>query len=164
MKKTLLLAASMVIASIPFIFAESGEGPIPGMHEGQEIGSPEIMMEKGLTKALGDLKLTEQQEQKLREIRDSSKRDMMVLRHEIQLAILDIQEEYKNEKTDPVKINSCIDKLSEAQKKMMKLRSAQMLKMKLVLTPEQFKQLLKKIDNSKNKMKKGFFDKLKGKN
>jgi hypothetical protein len=39
-----------------------------------------------------------------------------------------------------------------------------MLKMKLVLTPEQFKQLLKKIGNSKNKMKKGFFDKLKGKN
>jgi Spy/CpxP family protein refolding chaperone len=38
-----------------------------------------------------------------------------------------------------------------------------MLKMKAVLTPEQFRKLLQKMDKSKEKVKKGFFDRLTGK-
>jgi Spy/CpxP family protein refolding chaperone len=170
MKKSFLFSAILVIACIPFAFAGQGEGPGPGgpggpnNHDGPEIGGPpEMIIEKGFGKSLEDLKLTEDQQEKLREIRDSSKRDIFNLKHEIQLAVMDIQDEYKKEKSDSAKISGYIDKLSDAQKKLMKIRSDQMLKMKAVLTPEQFKKLIKKIDKSKDRVKKSFFDKLRGK-
>jgi Spy/CpxP family protein refolding chaperone len=166
MKKALFFAAVLAIAFIPFALAEHGEGPGPGGpggHDGQEMGAPDMMMEKGFNRALEDLKLTDEQEQKLREIKDSSKRDIFNLKHEIQLAIMDIQDEYKKETSDATRINACIDKLSDAQKKLMKIRSGQMLRMKAVLTPEQFKKLLQKMDKAKDKVKKGFFEKLTGK-
>lgn len=166
MKKVLLFAAAIAIASLPYVFAVPGEGPGPGSpagNESQEASGPDAIMEKNYDKALEDLKLTDEQREKIRAIREASKRDIMILRHEVQLAILDIQQEYKKDKSDGAKINSYIDKLSDAQKKLMKLRSAQMLKMKEVLTPEQFKQLLNKIDRVKAKAKKGFFDRFKAK-
>jgi Spy/CpxP family protein refolding chaperone len=160
MKKVLVLVAALAIAYIPFARAE---GPAGQPAEGQEIGSGPDMMDKGFSKAIDGLKLTEEQQQKLGEIRDSSKREILVLKHEIQLAVLDIQDEYKKDKSDAAKINSFIDKLADAQKKMMKLRSEQMLKMKAVLTPVQFKNLLEKMDKAKTKVKKSFFDRLRGK-
>ena len=160
MKKVLLLAALAAFALIPLAAADDGKGP---GHEGQEMGVHGMMMENGLDKALADLKLTDAQELKLREIKDASKRDIFNLRHEIQLAIMDIQDEYKKEKSDAVKINACIDKLSDAQKKLMKIRSDEMLKMKAVLTPEQFKKLIEKMEKAKNNQNKSFFDRLRGK-
>ena len=166
MKKAVLLAVIITAAFIPFVIAGPADshGPEgPGGHNGHEIGAPDMMMEKGFDMAMQDLKLTAEQEQKLRDLKDASKRDIFNLRHEIQLAIMDIQDEYKKEKSDAAKINAYIDKLSDAQKKLMKIRSEQMLKMKTVLTPDQFRKLLQKMEKAKEKANKGFFERLLGK-
>ena len=160
MKKEFLLAAVMVMAFTPFAFGDPGDHGPGGPPDGQDMGGPEMMMERGFNNALEELKLTEEQQQKLHDIRDSSKRDIFNLRHEIQLSIMDIQDEYKKEKSDASRINASIDKLAADQKKLMRIRSDQMLKMKDVLTPDQFKKLMKKIDKARNNAKKGFLDKL----
>ncbi len=157
MRKIFVLTAVMAFAVVPFIFAAPPKG---GGHGNPEMGGRGMMMDQGVMRFLDELNLTEEQKSKLREVHSGNKRDIMNLRHEIQLAVFDMQEEYKKDKSDAVKINSFIDKISEAQKKMMKIRSAQMLEMKAVLTPEQFKKLVAKMDKVKAKVKKGFFEKL----
>ena len=158
MRRIALLTTAMVLAFIPFAFAEGPHGNPDSPGAPEMGGPPDMMMDKGFMKALDEIGLTEDQEQKLREIHGSNKRDILNLRHEIQLAVLDIQDEYKKEKSDEGRINSFIDKISAAQTKLMKIRSSQMLKMKAVLTPEQFKKLTDKMDRVKPKAKKGFFD------
>jgi Spy/CpxP family protein refolding chaperone len=158
MKRILILAAVFAFAIVPFTFADPP--PQEGGHGGPDMGGPGMMMDQSVMKFMDDMKLTEDQKDKLREIHGENKRDIISLRHEIELAVFDMQEEYKKEKSDPAKINSCIDKIADAQKKMMKIRSAQMLKMKAILTPEQFKTLAKKMDKAKQRIKVGFFQKL----
>jgi Spy/CpxP family protein refolding chaperone len=161
MKKTIIFFAVITALHFSMIFAGPGEGP-----EGQggpgnpEMVPPDAMMERGFNNAIDGLKLTDDQHQKLREIKDANKREVLNLRHEIQLAIMDIQDEYKKAASDEAKISSAIEKLAAAQKKLMKIRASEMLKMKAVLTPGQFKQFLNKLDRVKAKSKKGFLQKL----
>jgi len=124
------------------------------------LSEKDLFIDRGLKQALKDLNLTAEQEQKIRDIQSLGRRDILNLRHEMQLAVFDIQEEYKKAKSDESKINACIDKLADAQRKIMKIRSSQMIKMKAVLTPEQFNKLAEKLDNGRAMPKKGFFDRM----
>jgi len=147
MKKKFFMVSALTVFLTAFSYA------IPDMSPPDK----ELTIDQGFKQALKELNLSPEQEQKLRGIQSAGKRDIMNLRHEIQLAVFDIQEEYKKPKSDEAKISSYLDKLAEAQKKLMKIRSGQMLKMKAVLTSEQFSKLAEKLDRDKKKHKKGLF-------
>jgi Spy/CpxP family protein refolding chaperone len=161
MKKLILFTTVMFLVLIPIAYSENGPEPGKG-GPGDEIG-PESTMERGFDRVIDDLKLTDAQEQKIHEIRESSKRDIFTLRNEIHMAVWDIQDELKKEVSDKGKINSAIDRLSDAEKKLIKLRTEQMLKIKEVLTPEQFKLLTREIEKHKNKISKKILEKMKDK-
>lgn len=152
MKNFLLIPFFILVALIPLAFAQPQEGaPDIG-------GGPDMMMDRGFKHALEGLNLTGEQQQKLRDIQGGNKKEILGLMQEIQRVVLDIQEEYKKEKSDAGRINGYIDRLSNAQNRMMKLRSAQMLEMKAVLTHEQFRKLTEKLDKAKERMKKSFMN------
>lgn len=151
MRKFVYFTAFLFLAFVPFVTAESANSSSTE----QDIG-PESTMERSFDNVIDGLTLTGDQEQKIHEIRESSKRDIFSLRNEMRLAVWDIQDELKKENSDNAKINSAIDRLTDAQKKLIKLRTDQMLKTKQVLTPEQFKKLILEMEKHRIKsMKKG---------
>jgi len=157
MKKFVYLAALLLLAFVPYVTA----GDEPGQHGADQELGPESTMEKSFDRVIDELKLTGAQEQKLHEIRESSKRDIFSLRNEMHIAVWDIQDELKKESSDNGKINSAIDRLTDAQKKLIKLRTDQMLKTKQILTPEQFKKLILEMEKHKVKSIKKVLEKTK---
>lgn len=148
MLKTILAVSLIAVSITGFSFA----APPPEMGAGND-----MLSEKGFKRALEGLGLTPDQEKKLREIHSEHRREIMNLQGDIRASVLAIQEEFKKEKSDEKKIDSHIDRLAESQKKLMKIRSEQMLKSKSVLTSGQFKKLADKLDKAKMKMRNGFW-------
>lgn len=128
-------------------------GMEPGMGRGGDMGGDIV----GL---IDDLKLSPEQVKKLRDMRDADKREIIKTHTEIRLAMMDMQDEYKKEKPDMKKIDEAIDKISEFEKKIMKIRASHMLKTKEILTKEQFEKMMMNLDKGKEKMKKKFFNRL----
>ena len=147
MKKIVYLCIMLLLTFVLRIAADDNSGQ---QAADQELG-PESTMEKTFDNVIDELKLTGAQEQKIHEIRESSKRDIFSLRNEMRIAVWDIQDELKKESSDNGKINSAIDRLTDAQKKLIKLRTDQMLKTKQVLAPEQFKKLILEMEKHKAK-------------
>jgi Spy/CpxP family protein refolding chaperone len=156
MVKKLALAAAVMFFVLPFAYAEAGPGPGPDMDDG--IG-PEMAI-GGIFKVIDELKLTPEQETKLQEMRDSSKREMLSLRTELKTTVWDIQDEFKKDKVDRAKINSLTDKMADIEKKLIKARTEHMFKVREILTLEQFKQMITLLEKHKGKMQKKFREKM----
>ncbi len=148
MKKALVFAIVLMLTASAFVLAEPQPGPAGP--DGDEGFGP--AMGEGIFKVIDELKLTTEEEQKLTQMRDASKREIFALRNEIKTSLWDIQDEIKKDTSDRSKINSLTDKISDDQKKLMKLRTEEMFKVKEILTPEQFKKLLTELEKHKRKL------------
>lgn len=155
MVKRLTLAAAVMFLTLSFAYAQRGPGP--DMDDG--IG-PEMAI-GGIFKVIDELKLSPEQEAKLQAMRDSSKREMLVLRTELKTTVWDIQDEFKKDTVDKTKIDKLTDKMAEIEKKLIKARTAHMFQVKEILTAEQFKQLITLLEKHKGKMQKKFKEKMK---
>ncbi len=169
MKKNIILI--VIIFSISLfnsVMAQDVEEPLllakgsnpAGAPQFQGQGGPHQPDDPGIFSAVkifavaDDLKLTDEQLTKLKDLRKKSKREIEELRHQIKLAMWDIQDEFENKTPDKSKIESAVEKISNNQKQIMKIRIDQMFEMKKILTDEQFKKLLSLLETGFFKMKK----------
>lgn len=129
-------------------------------------GASGDMMKGDPLKFAEELGLSSGQIEKLRDLKDSSKRKVADLRHEIRKYRWDIQDELKSKRPDKEKMSKAINGIAENQKTLMQISVDQMLEVKKILTDEQFTKLTtvmghcmehgkKKI---RDKSKKKFFD------
>lgn len=116
---------------------------------------------EGVLNLAKELNLTDDQIAKIKEIKNKSKKDISDLRSEIKTIIQTIQDELKKQNADKDKINVMIDKISENQKKLMKLRLEQFFEVKKILTNEQFDKLTKLLEERKKEFKKRLFKRYK---
>jgi len=165
MKKFILLAIALLF-NFSFLFAQPmqgqpeqnpmmGGGP-PGHEAEPNPDNPHFLGAEKILDAIDELNLSDEQIEKIRNLRKQNRNQMEQLRHEIKMALWDIQDEYAKSNPDKSKIDSAIEKISSNQKTLLKLRVEQMLEIKKILTDEQFKKLL-------NLMETGFFKMGKGK-
>ena len=153
--KNIFILLVFFIFALQFLYAEPvekpfmGPGPQPDEHK-LGLGTEGVL---NFSKELG---LTDEQIAKLKEIREKSKKEVFNLRNEIKTSIWDIQDELKKSNADKNKINNLVDKVSDNQKKLMKIRIEQFFEVKKILTEEQFKKLSKLIEERKKEFKKKF--------
>lgn len=156
--KIFYLLFIIFILNSRFTYAEPGNtdmpfsGPEPAEHK-LGIGT------EGILNLDKELNLSDEQIIMLKEIRDKSRKEIFNLRNEIKTLIWDIQDEFKKQNADKNKVNSLVDRISENQKKLMKLRVEQFFEVKKILTEEQFKKLTKLLEEKKKEFKKKFFKK-----
>lgn len=170
MKKILFGYMSFIIffLFISLLFAQEAGIPLPVEGSGMpfeaihSIENPGIQHPPGMGFSgaekifafIDELNLSEEQIDKLKDIRKKSKREIEELRHKIKLAIWDIQDEFANKNPDKNKIDSTIEKISDYQKNLMKIRINQMFEIKKILTDEQYKKLITHLETGIFKMKK----------
>ncbi len=125
-------------------------------------GSSGDMMKADALRFAEELNLSSGQIKKLEDLKDSSKRKVSDLRHEIRKYRWDIQDELKSKNPDKEKISKAIDGIAKNQKKLMEIRVNQALGVKKILTDEQFIKLTAAMEHGKRKFrdksKKNFFD------
>jgi|GEM_PF-1173453 Spy/CpxP family protein refolding chaperone len=162
MKKVFLVPLIIILFSAVPFFASAippdgqnvtQEGP------GDSVG---ILGPEGIFRFVVELKLTDEQLNKLHSIKDSGKREVFKSHNEMMLTVWDIQDEIKKDNPDKAKLYAFSDKIAEEQKKIARLRIDQMLSVKAVLTPEQFSKLISLIDAKRNKMKSRILEKVIG--
>lgn len=158
MKKVFGLAV-LCLAFAFTAFAMPGGGPEGG--PGMGAGGPHAGMGPDIiAQAMDELDLSKEQVAKLREMQSKSKREMIPIHAEMQVASLDIQDELAKDKPDQAKIDAAIDRLNDSAKKMMKFKIGNMLEAKKILTKEQFDKLLASMyKKGIGKGKKGMFGK-----
>ncbi len=134
----------------------SGGNPPPFKGEGgpNQPDNPGILGTEKIFAIADELKLTDEQLNKLRDLKKKSKREIEELRHQIKLAMWDVQDEFANKNPDKSKIESAVEKISNNQKQIMKIRIDQMFEIKKILTDEQFKKLLSILETGIFKKKK----------
>ncbi|MCE5300838.1 MAG: Spy/CpxP family protein refolding chaperone [Spirochaetia bacterium] len=152
MKKLSYLVFILSLFTVPAVFAE--------MPEIDDDGPGAMASGRGIYRLIEKLNLTDAQEEKLEEMRAASKRELFALRNEIRIATWDIQDEFKKEKPDREKIDALTDRVCEMQKKMMKIRTNEMFKIREILTAEQFKSMTIEMDKAKRKAGKKTMKKL----
>lgn len=156
--KNFYLFFVLFILIFQFIYAATEKadkpfmGPNPGEHK-LGIGT------EGILNFAKKLDLTDEQIAKVKEIKDKFKKDVFNLRNEIKTLIWDIQDELKKTNADKSKVNGLVDKISENQKKLMKIRIEQFFEVKKILTEEQFKKLTNLLEEKKKEFKKKLFKK-----
>lgn len=162
MRKVLWVPVIILLLSVsPFLAAAmspdgqnvSQEGP------GDSVG---VLGPEGIFRFVVELKLTDDQLNKLHAIKDSGKREVFKSHNEMMLTVWDIQDEIKKDNPDRAKLYAFTDKIAEEQKKIAKLRIDQMLAVKAVLTPDQFSKLISLMDAKKNRMKSKILEKVIG--
>ncbi|MBP7792933.1 MAG: Spy/CpxP family protein refolding chaperone [Candidatus Goldbacteria bacterium] len=160
---TLFIVFVLFISGFQFIYAEQGN---PCKQEKPFMGGPPSEHKLGIDTAgildfEKELNLTEDQVNKIKEIRDKSRKEIFNLRNEIRTLIWDIQDEMKKKNADKGKINSMIDKISNNQKNLMKKNVEQFFEVKNVLTEEQFEKQKKLFEEKKKSMRNKNFEKSK---
>ncbi len=85
------------------------------------------------------LGLSPKQEQKIKDILFQSKKEMIMLKAKLQLAKLELQQLLDQYKPDPDKVIKALEKVAQAKLELRKKQMLMMLKIRSVLTPEQFK-------------------------
>ena len=92
-------------------------------------------------KRLEALDLTAEQKGKLKSLRAEGQKAMVQLQADVKIARIELREVMRQATTKQTDINKAVDKLNQAQSKMTTARVNQMVKMKGVLTPEQFEKM-----------------------
>jgi Spy/CpxP family protein refolding chaperone len=153
MRKVIFFALALMTALFTAVLA--ADGPRDGQGAGPGDG-PGIMGAEGVFRFVDELKLTDDQTKQLHDLRDSSKRDLFTARNEMMMTVWDIQDEMKKDSPDKTKLYSLSDKIADSEKKIARLRIDQMLRIKSILTKEQFEKLTHMIDAKKQQAKKRF--------
>jgi Spy/CpxP family protein refolding chaperone len=130
----------------PMAFDDQGGGDGPrhgGPHaHGRGPGGRGMAMRRGFGMRFAALDLTDQQREKLRDIRDAAARKSVQRRADIQLAHMDLRKLMRAESPTASSVNAQIDKISRLQADGMKARFDTFMQARAVLTPEQLKKLL----------------------
>lgn len=118
MKKIILAVMAVSFAAVSLIAMPAGcyaKDKKQMLHGGyaHEMGG-DIM---GL---IDDLKLTPEQVKKVQEMRDADKRQVLKLKTDSRLAMMDLQDEYKKEKPDRKKIDEAVNKMADIHKELLK--------------------------------------------
>ena len=92
-------------------------------------------------KRLEALDLTAEQKGKLKSLRADGQKAMVQLQADVKIARVELREVMRQATTKQTDINKALGKLNQAQSKMTTARVNQMVKMKSVLTPEQFEKM-----------------------
>jgi Spy/CpxP family protein refolding chaperone len=157
----LLIAFVLFVSGFQFIYAEQ-ENPCKPGKPFMDGPPPEHKLgidTAGILSFEKELNLTGDQVNKIKEIRDKSRKEIFNLRNEIRTLIWDIQDEMKKQNADKGKINSMIDKISDNQKKLMKKNVEQFFEVKNVLTEEQFEKQKKLLEEKRKSMRNKNFKK-----
>lgn len=129
-------------------------GNPPGHEAEPNPDNTHFLRTEKIFEAFDELNLSDEQIEKIRNLRKQNRNKIEQLRHEIKMALWDIQDEYTKSNPDKGKIDAAIEKISGNQKTLLKLRVEQMLEIKKILTDEQFKKLLNLMETGLLKMKK----------
>jgi len=149
----LLTVFTLAFTSLSFAGNPGGKnGPLTGPGPGEEMFSRE----------LAKLNLNEEQKKRVDEIRESGKREIHSLRSGLKILLWDLQDEIKMDKPDVKKIDSITDRICETEKKLMRQRTADMLKLKSILTQEQFGTLMDNMEKKKDRAKKNMLQRITG--
>ena len=108
-------------------------GPMcgPGMGPGMGAGHGAMMLK--------ELDLTAAQEKKVEALHEKQARLMVQNQADIRIATMDLQQLMRAESPDKAKIDAQIDKLAQLRAGMQKSRTATLLEVRALLTPEQLK-------------------------
>ncbi|MFP4467218.1 MAG: Spy/CpxP family protein refolding chaperone [Candidatus Goldiibacteriota bacterium] len=110
-----------------------------------------------------NLDLSDEQKDKIKAIRDSSRDDVAKIRKEIRGLMKEVKDEMSKKDSDKKKIYASIDKVADRQKKLSRIRTDQILEIKSTLSGEQFKKLTEMMEKKRKSHSKKFFDKNKDK-
>jgi Spy/CpxP family protein refolding chaperone len=157
MKKIIFSAILM-----SFIFL-AGQSLIAATADTSTSNEPNLVSSDKVMGLAKEINLTDDQTKKIQSLTDGSKRDILNLRHEIAIAVMDIQDELKKETSDENTLKTQAAKIADNQEALMMIRINNMLEIKKILSPEQFQKLTVLLENKKSTMKKKFFEKLTGK-
>jgi len=157
MKKVMSLVLMLLLVVIPFAAAEShtnGDShPAPG-------DGPGIMGPDGVFKLTEKLKLNDDQIKQLNELKDASKRDLFKARNDIMTTVWDIQDEMKKDAPDRARLYKLSDKIADNEKQLSRIRIDQTLKIKEILTKEQYTKLTVLLEAQKKQSKNKFLGKI----
>jgi len=104
-------------------------------------GGRRMAMRRGMAWRFAALDLTDQQREKLRDIRDAAARKSVQRRADIQLAHMDLRKLMRSDSPTASSVNAQINKISRLQADGMKARFDTFMQARAVLTPEQLKKL-----------------------
>jgi len=99
--------------------------------------------------ALQGLELTDEQQKKIADIRDTQTRANIQARGNLQIAQLDLRKLIRVDKPDQRAINAQIDRIGTMRTNLQKSRISSMLEIRAVLTPEQRQQLRENIEHGR---------------
>ena len=147
---TLCFTAFIMIASSAAAFSMFGgigfqedKGKKRGKHE-----------EKHFEKMTKDLDLTSEQQEKMKSNRKKHREYMKEIRQEIKNKRSALKNELEKENTDKAALDLIVSELKSLNAKLIDERVHSILKMKEILTPQQFKKLSKTMKKRHEKMKK----------
>ena len=103
----------------------------PGMRPGMGAGHGPMMLQ--------GLDLTAEQQKKVAVIHERQARLMVQAQADLRIATMDLQKLMRAETPDKAKIDAQIDKLAQLRAGMQKSRTATLLEVRALLTPEQLK-------------------------
>jgi Spy/CpxP family protein refolding chaperone len=108
-------------------------GPMrgPGMGPGMGAGNGRMMLQ--------GLDLTAEQQKKLADIRERQERLAVQAQADLRLATMDLQKLMRADTPDQAKIDAQIDRVAQLRAQMQKSRTATLLEVRAMLTPEQLK-------------------------
>ncbi|MFH1368635.1 MAG: Spy/CpxP family protein refolding chaperone [Elusimicrobiota bacterium] len=122
----------------------------------------ENMMRKDFEKSAKELKLTEEQKDKIEKHRNACKLQMKEIRAEMTKIHKDLKEVLNKAETDKTKVDGLIEELKKLHAKQLESMVDRVAEMKKILTPDQFKKMnemmekrMKKTDDKMKKMRKG---------
>ncbi|HDQ26504.1 MAG TPA: periplasmic heavy metal sensor [bacterium] len=152
MKKTVFTLAILMLLA-PFAGAQGDKRSITSDRGPESFGAGRAFFfaEK--------LDLNDEQKDKIKVIRDSSRDDIVKIREEIRTLMKEVKEEMSKKDSDKKKIYASIDKVADKQKKLSRIRTDQILEIKSVLNDEQFKKLTEMMEKKRKSHSKKFFDK-----
>jgi Spy/CpxP family protein refolding chaperone len=144
MKRTALLL-SVIALSFALFTGEAAAGP--GNGPGGKGPDTSAAVQR-MHRMFDDLKLTDEQQARLKALRD----EMMTIRKQHIEAVKGVRDKMKAELLKPSPSQKMLDRyageLGELHKKMTKDRTDHLLKVKKVLTPEQFSKLVEKEERT----------------
>ncbi len=141
MKKKIrnVLAALGILIMLSAIPARA----MPVAHESEEgMRAEEVRPKEEFTADITkELNLTKEQKTLLKQARHELKKKKMEAQHQLRIKRMDLRYELDQDKIDVAKIDTIISEINTLQGTLLRLRVENILKMKEVLTPEQYEAL-----------------------
>jgi len=147
MKIRSTVAAGMLVVSIMVLAMSSTYAQ--DYHKGGK-NYPEGI-QKNKERLLDELNLTAQQKEQLKEIMKENRGSAVALREQLQASRKALKGELNKVESDTAKINILVTELKNIEGQVVDERVRHILKIKTILTPEQFNKFKEKMESGKNK-------------